>query len=147
VKFPTLPSSLVLFAALTVFAGCGSNSSETGGPEVDSSAPPAPATIVSAVDNSTGDVTITWAASSAPDLAGYEVESTTSGGSYTLAAELPSTTTEWMLPAVEGRAREWYRVRAVDTSANAGPWSRSIEIVRGEYTGGGGPNGDQHIEE
>jgi hypothetical protein len=142
----SLPTSLVLLVTLAMLAGCGTNSGQPAGPELDTTAPSSPATVVAAVDHGTGDVTISWAPSSSPDLAGYEVESATGSGAYAPAAELPSTATEWTLPPVEGRAREWYRVRAVDTSANAGPWSRAIEVVRGQYNGGGS-NEDQQIEE
>jgi hypothetical protein len=136
----TLSSSLVLVTALALVAGCGSNSAGPSALELDTTPPPVPASVSVAVDHGTGVYTLSWAPSSAADLASYEVEAAVGSEPFAHAAQVSSSASTWTLPAVETRRRESYRVRAIDTSGNPSGWSQSVEVMRGES--GGSPGGD-----
>ena len=98
----TLSSSLALLTALALVAGCGNNSAGPSALELDTTPPPVPASVSVAMDHGTGEYTLSWAPSSAADLASYEVEFAVGSEPFAHAAQLPSSASAWTLPA-----RDW----------------------------------------
>jgi hypothetical protein len=116
------PKRLLRIVALPAVAllgagGCGDSTSDTV--EVDTTPPSAPSSLALAPDESS--LTITWAANSEADLAGYVLErSLDRGQTWAPVSETVLTESSWV-DTLRGRAD--YRVAAVDLSDNQSAYS------------------------
>jgi hypothetical protein len=74
-------------------------------------------------------VTLTWTASTSPDVVGYNVlRGTTSGGPYTILSSL-GLATSYTDDSVESGSTYYYVITAVDGSGRASPYSKQVTAV------------------
>src|SRR5439155_23343143 len=97
----------------------------------DSTAPAAPAGLTATAG--TGSVSLQWAAGTEPDLAGYDVyRSTTGGGGYVRLESSPLATAAFTDTGVVNGVTYFYVVKAVDKSGNeSGPSNEASAVPRG----------------
>lgn len=124
---------LLSFVAAAAVSGCGKSNGPTSvAPSLDSTPPNAPETMTVTLDPVTRSRTLSWAPSTAPDLAGYELylfsPDPTRDNSFTLVAELDVTTNSYQIPTVSRQRTNFYRVRSVDESGNRSGYSPVYEI-------------------
>lgn len=120
-------------AVIAALSGCGSNNNVVGPDPLDTTPPPAPTNLQVVFDGS-GQPTLTWDASAAPDVTGYEVESLSAGGNDYVQADDPNVAdTAYLLPGGVISVQVTYRVRAVDASGN---WSAFSTAVTPSNNGG-----------
>jgi hypothetical protein len=134
------PSIAALAAVVLIGAyGCGNSAQSTNaGPNLDSSAPAAPAglSLVSIPEYNE----ITWTASASADVANYQVyeylPDPSRDNSYVMIGESasPSFRLEWSDEASE----RFYRVRAVDQAGNRSGFSNEFNAHVPALTSGGG---------
>ena len=125
---PSLRHSIIAvgLAALALAAqGCGTNSTlAPTSQSLDSTAPAAPSLVHSV--KVPGGVALTWQANSEADIAGYEIyrfaPSPERDNAYVKVTSTLVTGTEW-LAGDPVTCDGYYRVKAIDTSANASPAS------------------------
>lgn len=130
------------FAVIAALSGCGSSANPLGVQPVDTTPPPAPLNLSLSADGS-GNPVLTWDASAAPDVVGYQVQVfSAASGSYVQAADANATDTTYPLPGVNVQAS--YRVRAVDDSGNWSAFSATVDISTLPPSGPGswGPGSD-----
>jgi hypothetical protein len=115
VKFSHIIPTIAMVAILS---GCGNSTRSTDPVSAgDTTPPPAVTGIGVLVHGATGDATLIWEPSTAPDVARYEV-SVADGGSYAIIGSTPST--RMKVPSVS--AGETFAVRAIDGTGNVGPY-------------------------
>jgi hypothetical protein len=114
---------LFALAVVAALSGCGSKGAPTAlDPTLDTTPPAAPTSLTVSTDPSTNRSTLSWDASSAPDLAGYEVWVAAAGsGTYTLASQ--GSNSDYTLPEVATATQYDYRVRAYDETGNRSAYS------------------------
>jgi hypothetical protein len=117
---------IVSLAAVAALSGCGSDNGPTSlQNSLDTTPPPAPTNI--AVESSGGARQLTWDASAASDLAGYEVWQAASGtGSFVLAGNITGDRSSFTLPNVDAATSIDFRVRAYDVSGNRSAYSSQL---------------------
>jgi hypothetical protein len=147
VKFSRFVVVSLAAAALLGAMGCGNSSDPTSAnPNLDSNAPPTPAglQLVSVPEYNE----LAWEASTAPDVARYQVyeyqPDPSRDNAYVMIGE--TTTASYRLPFDDGGTETFYRVRAVDESGNRSAMSDAFTadvpvITRGGGGGGGTEDG------
>jgi hypothetical protein len=140
VKFSrTIMLPIAGLAVLAALSGCGANNNPLGLNQVDTTPPPAPTNLE--VRYVSGQPTLVWDASAAPDVVGYQVEVFSAGGAdYVQASDPNGQDTSYQLPVAS--VQDTYRVRAVDASGN---WSAFSSTVTPSGDGGG-PEGSLRWE-
>jgi len=131
-------SAAVCGVVLVALAGCGTDNPLTGGSSALDSTPPSSPTNVLAEQRSS-DLVLTWDASSDADVQGYDVyrysPDPTRENAYVKVNVSLVTDTEF--PVADATAAlAWYRVKAVDTSANVSAASSAVQGARPAYIGG-----------
>jgi hypothetical protein len=117
-------------SALTL-AGCGSDSNPAA-PSVslDSTPPPAPTGLAMTLDGPTGSYLLSWQASSAPDVATYQVyryaPDPSRDNAYVLVGQL--STTHVLIDSPTEETLEVFRVQAVDASGNHSAFSSPLSV-------------------
>jgi hypothetical protein len=148
VKYPRFAPVAIAVALAFPLVGC-TGASNVAGPAsmLDSTPPPTPAGVHATYVPQTGLTTLAWDASAAPDLAHYDIFMASGDpavdASYVKVATVSSGATQWTLPA--GAVDQTYdvRVKAVDSSANASPFSGTVhtDVPSLETIVGGGAGG------
>jgi hypothetical protein len=149
VKYPRIFHTCAILMLAAALGGCSSGSGPTTPlTMLDSTPPPAPASLALDYDAASAHYVLTWDPSAAPDVAGYEVH---------LYSSDPSTASDYVMigsPAGAGftmpdpeNPADWsVRVRARDNAGNLSPFSSltSQPVIPPNPTGmgGGGGNGD-----
>ncbi|MBI1796753.1 MAG: hypothetical protein HYR74_06855 [Candidatus Eisenbacteria bacterium] len=126
-------------ATMAMLSGCGSTAAPTGlSSGLDTTPPPAPAHVFLSHDEM-GRPLLAWDASSAPDVASYDVYLYSPDPSRDNAYLLVSTdaNNNYLLPSVSTVTTETFRVRSVDGSGNKSAFSAAA-IVQVAPGGGGG---------
>ena len=137
-----LVCTVVLALAVTAFAGCATDNplSPDG---IDASAPGAPTNLVA--EDRSGNLVLAWDASSDADVVGYDVyryaPDPARENSYLKVNSGLVVGTEYIV-ADAASAASWYRVKAVDTGANASAASGAIVAAKPSY--GSSDGGDLH---
>ena len=130
-------SIVVSLAVAALMSGCGSSSNPTNVTPLDTSPPPTPTSLTLVVDGSTRS--LTWAASTAPDVAGYDVYAyqpdPERDNSYIKITSLVGVGTSYVLPAMWSGDGNYFRVVAVDNASNASGMSTPLLAV---YSGPAG---------
>ncbi len=126
--------------ALVSMYGCGKSASPTGVSQtLDSTPPSAPETVALMTAPEGND--LTWAPSTASDLAGYQVyqyqPDPSRDNAYVMIGQ--STTNSFRLTMT---GSEVFRVRAVDTSGNLSAYSSEFSTMVPVIATGGGNNGN-----
>ncbi len=145
-KFPRL--TLCAIAAVALLAGCGKSSDPTsalpddsGTPTLDNTPPPVPTGVNVAADLS-GRAQLMWDASSAADVAGYQIyvydPSPERESSYTLLYDTDGVTTTYNLDPTQASTSRYFRLRATDTHGNASALSDPIMASMGPVVPVGG---------
>lgn len=121
----------VLFLAIGLAAGCGSDDAHTS-PVLDAVAPAMPLDL-SASASGSRCVELSWSANSVdPDLAGYIVyRSIAADGGYRPLNSQPLTTNAYTDPQVADGRTYWYAVTAVDVNENESAQSPRTQITAG----------------
>ena len=114
------------------------------GPELDTTPPPAPLNVVLSAD-AAGHPILVWDASSAADVAGYQVQVYT-GSDYVAADDPITTDTSFQLPIFTVDVDASYRVRAVDVAGNWSPFSQEASFVIPGLPGGSGGRDPYFVE-
>lgn len=135
----TFGALLAAFATIAMLAGCNDSTSPTAlGSNLDSTAPPAPSGLTLNHD-ALGRRTFTWDASTAPDVAGYQVylysPSPERDNAYLIVNDENSSDTSFLLPTWDDLLTPIYRVRAVDLAGNKSSLSAAVKV--GMDAGGG----------
>lgn len=109
----------------------------SGGTGGDTTAPTAPTGLTASGGN--GSVSLTWTGNSEGDLAGYNVyRADSAGGTYIKVNSALVNTSSYSDNAVSASTTYYYKVTAVDTSANESVQSSSVSATTdGSSTGGG----------
>jgi hypothetical protein len=150
-RFMTSMLTLIALAALTT--SCGTTSTPTSpGNSLDSTPPPAPTELSQGIDVGTGGGSLEWSASTAGDVAGYQVyvyqPSPTRDNAYIQVATTAPGVTSWDLPGVSLEQTQYFRVRAVDVTGNRSGFSAEFAATLSPATGGGttatGPDAPGH---
>ena len=135
---------LAAFAVMAMLTGCGDTVNPTAlGPGLDTTPPPAPASVTLSGDEM-GRPVLTWEASAAPDVVGYQVyvysPSPERDNAYVLADDPDTSDNTFLLPSVASDTEAVYRVRAVDAAGNKSAFSAAATIVISAPGGGGDLN-------
>lgn len=127
---------LVSLVALAALSGCGTDSGPTQpGGTLDTTPPPAPTNVEFTITGATR--TLTWDASAASDLAGYEVWQAANGtGSFALAGMIDGDDPNFALPQVDSAVTMDYRVRAYDITGNRSAYSGTVSTELVPVVGG-----------
>lgn len=129
----TLVLVLAASAALVALAGCGKSSSVTNAAANLDTTPPAAPTAVHEVQDNSSDV-LAWTAGTSADTYSYEIwkyaTNPANGGSGSLYRNVAASVTAIALDPVPADCTEYYRIRAIDTSHNAGSFSSTVTITR-----------------
>lgn len=129
-RTPRVLMALTSILALGLFAACGSDDTTAPAPPVVDTVPPAIPGGVSGWVAASDGVALSWTANvTDPDLAGYLVyRSDTPNGVFRPMQEAPIASNSW----TDGSAREgasyWYRVAALDASANESGLSQAVRV-------------------
>lgn len=120
-------------AVIALLSGCGSSSNPTNvSPSLDN-APPATPSSLRLLDEG-GTRTMVWAASSAPDLAGYDIyvysPSPTRDNSYVMLASTEGSGTSFTIPSMWADDGNYLRVVAVDESGNHSGMSSPLLVAK-----------------
>ena len=134
--------SLAAFATMAMLSGCGNSANPLAlDPALDTTPPPAPTSMIVSHD-AAGREVLTWDASAAPDVVGYQVylysPSTERDNAYVLADDPNPSDNSFPLPTVDSTTEVVYRVRAVDAAGNASAFSAPAMITINGAGGGGG---------
>lgn len=144
-------SALVLGAVVISLAGCG-KTAETIAPAIvlDTTPPDAPTSLVGSYDAAGNRDYLNWNASTAADLAGYEVwqyESDPSlGGTGHQIASLDGSAVSLALPPTGEAQTAWYRVRAIDEAGNKSSYSSSASTELHAWEGTNGLPGGRGLD-
>jgi hypothetical protein len=120
---------LAAFAMMAMLTDCGGTNKPTAlGPGLDTTPPPAPNSLALSHDEM-GRAIITWEASAAPDVVGYQVYVCSPApervDGYVLANDPETRDTTFLLPS---DAQGVYRVRAVDAAGNTSAFSAAVTV-------------------
>jgi hypothetical protein len=143
-RFLVVTASLALVAVLT---GCGTNAPTSPSTSLDSTAPSAPTALAMTFDATASSYKLEWTASSAADVARYQVftysPDPSRDNAYVLVGE--STTSNFLADAPSSAANVIFRVKAVDASGNHSPFSSALNVpmqpTNTAGLGGGGSTG------
>lgn len=132
---------LVAFATMAMLSGCGDTANPlAAGSALDTTPPPAPASVTVSHDEM-GRPLLTWDASAAPDVVGYQVyvysPSPERDNAYVLADDPDNSDNTYRLPSVASTTEGVYRVRAVDAAGNMSAFSSPATILISAAGGGG----------
>jgi len=128
---------LLSIAAIALLAGCGKSSSPVNAvppesPTLDTTPPPVPTGFCVTSDPSTGAESIVWNASSAPDLAKYEVyvysPDPSRDESFVYLTTVSNDVTSYTLDPVSSATTLFYRLRAVDASGNRSAATSTVSV-------------------
>jgi hypothetical protein len=132
VKLPrSIRLSLAGIAAIAVLSGCGGNGNPVApSSQLDTTPPPAPQDLTLDSD-ARGNPIMSWTASAAPDVAGYQVYEykPVSGGYDYVATGGVTTNNSFALPTLSTSVEVSYRVRAVDVAGNWSTYSSTADIT------------------
>jgi hypothetical protein len=104
---------------VAILSGCGNSTPATSPVTTgDTTPPPAVTGMTELVHGMTGDATLIWEPSTAPDVANYEVYAA-DGGSYGLIGSTPAT----RMNVPSSSAGTTFAVRAIDASGNVSPYA------------------------
>jgi hypothetical protein len=126
-------------ATMAMLTGCGNSAAPTDpGQGLDTTPPPAPVHLYYSHDPQ-GRPVLAWDASTAPDVASYDVYIYSPSPDRDNAYLLISTDADnnYVLPTVSTTTSNTYRVRAVDTSGNKSAYSAAVGIITTPAGGGG----------
>lgn len=132
--------ALVVITTLGMtLGGCNSGGTPTSvDSSLDTTPPTAPTSLAVTTNHATNRSTLSWDASSASDLSGYEVWVDASGtGTYTLAGQVGSSS--FMLPVVSSVVDYDYRVRAFDQTGNRSAYSSTVPVQLRPWQNSGDP--------
>jgi len=137
-------SLLVSLAVAALLSGCGNSSSPTNvTPSLDTAPPPTPTGMILSAEGS--EYTLRWSASSAPDIAGYEIyqymPSPDRDNSYVMIASTVGAGTSFELPASVVADDQFLRVAAVDAAGNTSGLSSPVHVMVDLQDGSGLPAG------
>ena len=123
-------------AAVAVLCGCGKSSSPTATEvsTLDGTAPPAPQTL-SVGNDASGGSALNWSASTAPDVATYQVWAYSPDpdrdNSYVKVWDTNGLTTTYSVDATGESTTRYFRVCAVDVSGNRSALSSAVSVELG----------------
>ncbi|MCU1408347.1 MAG: hypothetical protein JWM23_427 [Microbacteriaceae bacterium] len=95
----------------------------------DVTAPAKPASL--AASNASGNVALSWPATTSSDVAGYRVYSVSSSGAYSLIGQTGKSSTSFTVLGVPANSTQKYSVTAVDASGNESPRSATGSVKTG----------------
>ena len=128
-----LRSLVLALAAAALVSGCGSSTDSVNvEPELDTTPPGAPGTVATAYDETVKRTRLVWNGATAADIAGYQIyrydPDPFRDAAYSEFGEVDAATTEFEMPYVTEDTTFYVRVRAVDRSGNAGPFTAVLTV-------------------
>ena len=141
-SFRLVFTALSAMALVALLVGCGKTTSPTA-VTTDSSAPAAPTSLSTTVDQVAGSATLHWAESQASDIQNYTVyayaPSPDREESY---LQVGSTTdTQFTIPMGYNQGHQYFRVLATNTGGNNSALSAALQVSLPYLNGSGGGSG------
>jgi hypothetical protein len=147
-----LYSALVMGALVISLAGCGKSASTVAPSTVslDTTPPDAPTNLTGSYDAAGNRDYLNWNASTAADLAGYEVweysADPASGATGRLVASADASADGVALPPTSDAGTHWFRVRALDEAGNKSSYSATATHDLHAWTGSTSAPGDRGLD-
>jgi hypothetical protein len=126
-RFLVVTASLAMVAMLT---GCGADAPTSPSATLDSTPPPAPTALTMTIDATVSGYLLEWTASSASDVAKYQVfqysPDPSRDNAYVLVGE--ATAAQFAADAPASAGTETFRVKAVDGAGNHSAFSAALAV-------------------
>jgi len=126
---------LVALALAATLSGCSKDPAPTAPGSLDQAPPAAPTRLSAELEASTYSPVLEWAPSTSPNVAGYEIylysPSPERESAYVLVAQTDAATTRYPVPWSYVRTSQYYRLRAVSTTAVKSEWSAVAQVTVG----------------